>query len=105
MQAPTKNSVYVYFGHDRGYRAGFTADVLDAQGKLAKHDSGLIYNDEAHARAGAAKFLGLKNKDGQPIRGSNISLNKHGELGRKASAALRKFGRLVEPSEVMARAA
>ena len=81
-------SITLYRGHNRGHRYGFRV----SGGINEVHDSGLIYNDEIHANIGIAKFMGYKDKDGFPIRGSRISLNKHCDLGPKAQRMLRNGG-------------
>ncbi len=85
MSDPT---ISLYRGQSRGHRYGFRVTVPGQE----VHDSGLIYNDDIHANVGVAKFMGFKDKDGFPIRGSNISLNKRCELGRKALHRLRDGG-------------
>ena len=80
----TEASITLYRGANRGHRYGFRVSGVDSQ----TYDSGLIYNDEIHATVGVAKMMGYKDKDGMPIRGSRISLNKHFDLGRKARRML-----------------
>lgn len=84
----------IYRGENRGPRVGF---------RIGAHESGLIYNDEHHAQAAINRHLGIKDKDGNPVRGSNISMNRHCVFGRRALRCLREGGVSGEYQTVGAR--